>query len=348
MLNNIWPYVLAVIMFLLLIIIHELGHFAAAKAMGVRVNEFAVGFGPKLFSRKKGETEYKINAIPLGGYCAMEGEEGDSEDSRAFCNKAPWRRLVIVIAGALCNLLLGFLIVAIILIPQKMFATTIVSEFAEDAVSSSYGLQVDDEIIGVNGRKIYTTYDLSYAFTGINDGKVDLTVMRAGKKITLPDVHFATEEYEGINYISVDFWVYGQRKTFGSYIAQTFKMSASYVKVVWYSLIDLITGKFGLNAVSGPVGITAVVGNAAKENISNILPIMALISINLGIFNLLPFPALDGGRMWLIIFEMITKKKPPKKFEEILNTAGFAILFLFMIVVMFSDIRKIIAEFIAR
>lgn len=342
MLNNIWPYVVAVLVFIVLIVIHEFGHFIAAKAMGVRVNEFAVGFGPKLFSKQFGETKYSVNLIPLGGYCAMEGEDEESTDERAFCRKKPWRRFIIVVAGAVFNLLLGLVLVAVSLAPGDRFSTTIVAEFAENAVSEASGLQVNDEIIGVDGRRIFTTYDLSYAFTGISDGTVDIEVIRGGERLQLQNVQFATESYDGINYLSVDFWVYGREKTFKNYVSETLKMTLSYGRVVWFSLIDLISGKFGLNAVSGPVGVTTAIGNAAKQGLTNIWPIMALITINLGIFNLLPIPALDGGRLLFILFEMIFRKPVPQKFEGIVHTVGFVLLFGFMILVTFKDILKLI------
>lgn len=341
-LNNVWPYVVAIFLFLLLIIIHEFGHFIAAKLNGVKVNEFAVGFGPKLFAFNKGETRYSVNLVPLGGYCAMEGEDESSDNERAFCNKKPWQRFIIVAAGAIFNLLLGVILVAVSLAPNKRFATTKVAQFAENSVSGNYGLAVDDEIIAVNGRRIFTTYDLSYAFTGIKDGKVDITVKRNGEKTELTDVQFATEEVDGINYISVDFYVYGTEKTFTGFLKQTVKQTVSYARVVWFSLIDLIGGKFGLNAVSGPVGVTAAIGSAAKQNILNLLPIMALITINLGIFNLLPFPALDGGRLVFIIYEMIFKKPVPQKREALVHTIGIIILFAFMILITFKDIWSLI------
>ncbi len=340
--NNIWPYVVAVLVFIVLIIIHEFGHFIAAKLMGVRVNEFAVGFGPKLFAKQWGETTYKVNLIPLGGYCAMEGEDEESTDEKAFCKKAAWRRFIIVVAGALFNLILGVILVAISLAPGKYFATTTVSQFAEDAVSVNSGLSVGDKILSVDTRRIYTTYDLSYAFTGITDGVVDITVLRDGKKVQLDNVQFKTETLDGMDYIAVDFWVQPQEKTFINYIKQTAKTTLSYARVVWFSLIDLIGGRFGLNAVSGPVGVTAAIGSAAKTNLLNLFPIMALITINLGIFNLLPIPALDGGRLLFILFEMIFKKPVPPKFEGVVHTVGFVLLFGLMILVTFKDIWKLI------
>lgn len=336
--NNVWPYLVAILIFLVLIVIHEFGHFIAAKAVGVRVNEFAVGFGPKLFSKKLGETKYALNLIPLGGYCAMEGEDEDSGDSRAFCNKSAWRRLIIVVMGAIFNLILGLILIAFVLAPQSRFTTTTVAEFGENAVSSQYGLEVNDKIVEVDGRRIFSTYDLSYAFTNIDDGTIDLTVVRDGEKVRLKDVKFATKEADGITYLTVDFYVYGQEKTVGSFIKNTVQTALSYCAVIWRSLIDLITGKYGISAMSGPVGVTAAIGNAAKQSLSSLLPIMALITINLGIFNLLPLPALDGGRVLFILFEMIFRKPVPQKYETLVHGIGFALLIAFMLIITAKDI----------
>ena len=340
--NNFWPYAVAVLLFLVLIVIHEFGHFIAAKLLGVRVNEFAIGFGPKLFSKQLGETKYSFNLFPLGGYCAMEGEDENSSDSKAFCNKAAWRRFLIVVMGAVFNLILGLIIVAIILAPSKMFATTTVAEFLENAQSEKSGLKVEDTILEVDGRKIFTTYDLSYAFTNVEDGKIDMLVERNNKKVKLQNVEFKTEEYEGISYLSLDFKVYGEEKTFGTYIKQTFKTAVSYCTVIWRSFIDLISGKYGISAMSGPVGTAAVIGNAARQSLQNLLPIMALITINLGIFNLLPIPALDGGRLMFILFEMITKRKVPQKYEALVHGIGFALLLGFMALITIKDIWSLI------
>lgn len=340
--GNVWPYLIAVLLFLVLIIIHEFGHFIAAKLLGVRVNEFAVGFGPKLFSKKFGETKYSVNLIPFGGYCAMEGEDESSGDSRAFCNKKPWRRLIIVAMGAIFNLLLGLIIIAVTLAPEKSFTSTVVAEFRENAVSQQTGLKVNDKILEVDGRKIYTTYDLSYAFTNVKDGKIDILVKRDGEKVKLNDVTFKTQEENGISYLTVDFYVYGIKKDVGSYISQTFNTAISNCAVIWRSLIDLIAGKFGISAVSGPIGVTVAIGSAAKANLASLLPIMALITINLGLFNLFPLPALDGGRILFILIEMIFRKPVPQKYEAMVHTAGFIILIGFMVLIAAKDIWTLI------
>ncbi len=337
-LNNIWPYLVAILVFVLLIIIHEFGHFIAAKISGVRVNEFAVGFGPKLFKKKLGETTYALNLIPLGGYCAMEGEDETSTDDRAFCNKGPLKRLFIVANGAIFNLILGVIIIGITLIPSEKFATTTVASFHDDAVSCNYGLKGGDEIVSVNGRKIYTTYDLSYAFTGVKDGELDMVVERDGKKVELENVKFDTSEENGIEYVNVDFYVEPMEKNFFSFISHAFNTTIANVRVVWFSLIDLITGKYGLSAMSGPVGITAALGSVAAANLFDILPIMALITINLGIFNLLPLPALDGGRILFILVELIIRKPVPRKFEGIVHAVGLILLLGIMLMITAKDI----------
>lgn len=341
-LNNAWPYAVAVLVFLILIIIHEFGHFIVAKLNGVKVNEFAVGFGPKLFKFQKGETLYSFNLIPLGGFCAMEGEDEASDNDRAFCNKAAWRRFTIVAAGAFFNIVLGIILVAVSLIPGKLFGTNIVAKFDDNAKSAQSGLNEKDEIIKIDGRRVFTNYDLQYALTGVDDGTVDMVVIRNGEKVTLNDVEFETFQEGGIKYLKRDFWVYGREKSFWNYIKQTGLETISYARVVWFSLIDLICGKFGLNAISGPVGVTAAIGTVAKQNLFNLFPIMALITINLGIFNLLPIPALDGGRLVFIIYEMIFKKPVPQKREALVHTVGIIILFAFMIFITFKDIWTLI------
>ncbi len=334
----IWPYLAAISLFLILIVIHEFGHFIAAKLLGVKVNEFAVGFGPRLFGFNSGETKYSFNLVPLGGYCAMEGEEENSADSRAFCNKSAWRRFLIVVMGAVFNLVLGLIIVAIILAPQKAFASTTVAEFSENAVSQQSGLMVDDKIVEIEGRKIFGIYDMNYAFTNVDDGSLDMTVVRDGKKVELKSVKFETDEMEGITYIKWDFKVYGIKKTVASFVKQTFKTTVSYCAIIWRSLADLIAGRYGVSAISGPVGMTVNIADVAKQNFMDLLPVMALITVNLGIFNLLPIPALDGGRLVFILFEMIFRKKVPEKYENLLHTIGFMVLIGIMLLVTFKDI----------
>ena len=337
-----WPYLTAVLLFLILIVIHEFGHFIAAKLLGVKVNEFAVGFGPRLFGFQGKETKYSFNLVPLGGYCAMEGEDEESGDSRAFCNKSAWRRFLIVVMGAVFNLVFGLILVAIILAPQKVFVSTTIAEFSENAVTQQSGLQVDDKIIEIEGRKIFGVYDMNYAFTNVEDGALDMVVLRDGKKVELKDVKFETEEEQGITYLKWDFKVYGIKKTVWNYVKQTFSTTVSYCMIIWRSLLDMLGGKYGISAISGPVGVTVAIADAAKQSLLNLLPMMALITVNLGIFNLLPVPALDGGRLVFILFEMIFRKKVPEKYEAVVHTVGFMALIAFMVLVAAKDIWGLI------
>lgn len=342
--HSVWPYLIAIVLFLILIVIHEFGHFIAAKLLGVRVNEFAVGFGPKLLKWGRGETKYAINLIPFGGYCAMEGEDESSTDEKAFCNKKPWRRFLIVVMGATFNLILGLILVAVTLIPGKYFTTTTVAEFHQNAVSQQHGLETGDKIIAVDGRKIFTTYDLSYAFSNVEDDKIDITVKRDGKKVKLNNVKFAMEKVDDMHYLTVDFSVKAREKTFTSFIDHTFDTAISNCVVVYRSLIDLITGRYGISAVSGPVGVTVAIGNIARQNLMHLIEIMALITINLGLFNLLPIPALDGGRLVFIFIEMILKKPVPKKFEAVVHAAGMILLLGFMAIITLKDIWTLFAR----
>ncbi|MBE6729493.1 MAG: RIP metalloprotease RseP [Ruminococcaceae bacterium] len=329
-------------MFIILILIHEFGHFITAKMFKIKVNEFAIGFGPKLFKIKGKETLYSINLIPFGGYCAMEGEDEASTDEHAFCNAKAWKRFVVVAAGAIFNLILGLLLVSIIVCSSNLIGTTVVAKFDDNAISCNSGLAVGDKITHIDGRRVYTPQDIAYAFTAVEDGNIDIKVVRDGKKVNLNDVTFDTLNEKGINYISIDFKFLGQRKNFFNVIVATFKTTFSYCRTIWFSLVDLLGGRFGISAVSGPVGVTATIGEAAKLGIINILPIMALITVNLGIFNLLPIPALDGGRLIFIFLEIILKKPVAKKYEGIIHAVGLFILLGLMVLITFKDIWSLI------
>ena len=343
-LNVIWPYAVAILVFILLVIIHEAGHFTASKALGIKVNEFAVGMGPRIFSKKWGETTYRFNAIPFGGYCALEGEEGQSGDKRAFCNAAAWKRFIVIIAGGAFNVILGFLLVAAMLVGEDYLATNEVAKFEKGATTQKSGLQVGDEIVEVNGRRVYTTYDLTYTFTNVKGNTANMVVKRDGKKVKLQNVTFKTEEYEGINHLMMDFWILGVKNTPGRFVKETFKTTVSYARIIWLSLIDLITGKYGVSALSGPVGVAKVMGDAVKQNgLETLMPVMTLITVNLGLFNLLPLPALDGGRLMFIVAEMITRRKIPPKYEGVIHAVGFILIMLFIFAITAKDIWMLVA-----
>lgn len=335
----VWPILIAILAFLFLIFIHELGHFIAAKATGVRVNEFAIGFGPKILKIQGKQTLYSVRLLPLGGFCAMEGEDEDSDDPDGFCNKSVWRRFIITAAGAAFNLLFGFVLIMVLLSPSDRYATTTVAQFKEGAISSQTGLQIGDTILSVNGRRVLTTSDLGYTFTNIKtDGNVNMTVERRGEKVKLENVKFESETVEGITYLDWDFYVEGIDKNVGTFLSQSVKTAVSYSKMIWWSLIDLVTGKYGISAISGPVGVTVALGEAVKQSVWDLISMLALLTINLGIFNLLPLPALDGGRILFLIIEAIRRKPIPQKYEGVIHGIGLAILLAISGIVLIKDI----------
>lgn len=340
--NAVWPYLLAVLVLFAVIIIHEFGHFLAAKLNGIRVNEFAVGFGPRLIHKKIGETEYAWRLIPFGGFCAMEGEDEESSDPRAFGNQPAWRRLIVVLAGAIFNLLLGFILAVCIVLPQERFATTQIARFEENAASAASGLMVGDRITSANGRKVFTVYDLSYLLSAEEDGVMDFVVDRNGETVVLNDVKFDLTEEDGVRRIHLDFQVYGEERTFFSVVKNGFLTTLSYGRIVYMSFLDLIGGRFGLNDMSGPVGITAAIGSAAKQSLSSVLTISCLITVNLGIFNLFPLPALDGGRAIFLLLEIVRRKPVPAKYEGWVHAAGFVLLLGLLVLISFHDILRLV------
>ena len=338
--NTVYPIIIAILFFELIIIIHEGGHFAAARLMKIKVNEFSVGMGPKIFQFKKGDTTYSLRWILFGGYCAMEGEEEESKDENAFSNKKVIQRIFVVVAGAVMNLILGFIIVCIIVCSQNLVGTTQIAKF-DDNAKSSQALMVGDEIKSIDGMRVYTSTDVTTGLSRSADDTLDMVVIRDGKEINVT-VAFNMEEYEGKQYIQMDFWILGVEKTFFSVIKETAGQFVSYARMVFLSVYDLITGRYGVSDLSGPVGAVSVVSSAVKTSNLSMLRIMALLTINVGLFNLFPIPALDGWRLFLLIFEGIFKKKLPAKWEWAINAVGLALLLGLMCVITFSDISKLL------
>lgn len=441
--------VIGVLFFMLIIFSHELGHFITAKLSGVRVNEFSIGMGPRLFGFKKGETEYSFRLLPIGGYCAMEGEDEDSEDPKAFNNAKVWKRMIIIIAGAVMNILLGFILMFAHTVQADNYASTTVTQFVPYSFSAYSGLQEGDRIVDINGYSIWNYTDLKFAISTLQpveaDGKTlvvykqscaneacvvytklfdefkldentapalynilssgcekiktaktkqeskllldelcdkmyahfgvkdyelpnitekdtrklfqaDVKVIRNDEEITLEDVQFFTQytseenEKAGKVSVSIDFYVDSIEKNVGSVLTQTFSETCSMAKTVWTSLVWLVQGRFSFNELSGPVGIATAVTHVASQGlmegfgtaVNNILFVMILITVNLGIVNMLPFPALDGGRFLFLLIEWIFRKPIPRKVEQIVNTAGLVILMLFILIVSFKDVWQLI------
>ncbi len=330
-------------MFGLLIFIHEGGHFVAARICGVTVKEFAIGMGPKIFARtpKKSGTKYALRLLPIGGFVSMEGEDEESEDPNGFCNKSVPKRMLIVIAGALMNVLLGFILMFILVFSQKTLVSNTIGEFNEASMSSQK-LMIGDTVVKVGGTSVHTGNEVVYEIMNKGDAPIDMVVIRDGEKIIVEDVVFPNFADSGVVFGECDFKLYRDEQTFGNYIKHAYFRSVSTVKMVYDSLFNLISGKYGMDAVSGPVGVTEAVGEAAKTGFDTLIYIVTVISINLGIFNLLPFPALDGGRFAFLIVEGIRRKPIDRRIEGYVNFVGIVLLFGFMLLVTFKDVIKII------
>lgn len=338
--NTVYPILIAILFFELIIIIHEGGHFVAARLMKIKVNEFSIGMGPKLIQFKKGDTKYTLRLILFGGYCAMEGESEDSDDENSFAKKKVWQRFFVVVAGALMNLILGFLVIVIMLSSGSLIGTTEIAKFDDKAVSSAT-LKQDDIIKSIDGMRVYTSTDVTTGLSRSGDDTLDMTVLRDGKTLDLK-VKFNMEKYEGRNFINMDFWLVGNKKTVGGVIKESFKEWISFTRMVFLSVHDMIVGKYGLSDLAGPVGTVSVVSTAVKTSAYSMLRIMALLTINVGLFNLFPIPALDGWRLFLLIFEGIFKRKLPDKWDWAINAVGLVLLLGLMCVITFSDITKLL------
>jgi len=344
--QKVWPFVLAILLFCVIIFVHEFAHFITAKLCGVKVNEFAIGMGPKLLQFSKKETKYTLRLFPIGGYCAMEGEDEESSDSRAFVNAPKRKRFLIIAAGALMNIFTGFLMITILLSTQSLIGTKTIANFADDAVSNRY-LQVGDEIISINKMRCISDYDIQIGLMRDDDGIVDFVVKRDGEKKAINGVQFNTEESDEAYsknkvIIKNDFLLLGQKPTFFGSIAAGARQTVSFARLVFISLYDLCTGQIGFSELSGPIGTVKAVAESTAYGIQNVMFIIAFISINIGVFNLLPIPALDGGRLFILFIQGITRDKIKIKHEALINTIGLVVLLVFIAVVSANDIVNII------
>ena len=338
-----WSIPIALLIFGCLIFIHEFGHFITARIFGVTIKEFAIGMGSKLLSKtsKKSGTAYSLRLFPIGGYVSMEGENESSEDINAFGNKAVWKRLIITVAGAVMNVVLGIVLMFILVFATKSLASNTIADFRENSVSSS-SLMVNDKIVKVEGTAVNTGNELVYEIMHKGAEPLTLTVVRDGEKIILHNVSFGSMTEAGYTFGEVDFYVYSEAPTFLNLLKHAFFRSISTVKMIWDSIIDLFTGKYGIDAISGPVGTTTAIGEAASAGGTNLLFIVVIITMNLGVMNLLPFPALDGGRILFLLIELVRRKPLKAEIEGYINFAGLVILFGFMIFITFKDIIGLI------
>ncbi len=345
---------LGILLFGVLVGIHELGHFAAAKACGVRVEEFSLGMGPAILQKQKGETVYSLRCIPFGGFCAMAGEDEASDDPRAFINQAPWKRIIILVAGAAMNFLLGLLIVIILYSNAYAFRSAEITGFMDGCpYESSEGLQVGDRFYKIDGQRIYQYYDVS-DFLSEGDGVYDIVVIRDGKKVKLDDFTLTQLDYPGQTQKMYGFYLGYDMATLGVKLENAWNTTMEFGRWVWLGLKELVRGEVGVKDMAGPVGIVDMMAETGEQAEStadafySIFYLTAFIAVNLAIMNMLPIPALDGGRVFLLlvtwIIESISKKKLNPKYEGYINAAGMVLLLGLMAVIMFNDIIRIVTK----
>ena len=346
--------VIAILIFGFLIVTHELGHFLAAKLFDVRVVEFAVGMGPVLLKKQRGETQYSLRALPIGGFCAMEEDE-ESEDPRSFGNREWWKRFVILFAGAFMNFLTGLIILMFIVPNSSYFATPKVTGFFENCpYESASGLHQGDTFYSIDGQHVYFPSNITLLLTRTNSETHDIVVLRDGEKTELKDFKLVPTEYEIDGQKEMRYGFYFSDKQTGllANLRYTWDGAIDYVRMVWMGLGDIISGAVGLKDLSGPVGIVGIINNVGEtsENTAaaalNIAYLAAFIAVNLAVMNLLPLPALDGGRLFFLLINAaivgVFKKKLNPKYEGYVHATGFVLLIGLMIVVMFNDIWKLI------
>lgn len=354
---------LAILLFGVLIAVHEFGHFFTAKLLGVKVNEFSIGMGPAIWQSRKenGEpwekvkTLYSLRLFPIGGYCAMEGEDEDTGDPRAFVRQAGWKKVIILCAGSFMNFVLGLVITIALFLGISQARVPVITQFANGfQLQGTGGLLVGDRIVEVDGHGIWLYADVQ-TYLSRNDGNgVDLVIKRDGKTIALADFPMGRYDYEfedgkyhgfGLIFGQVDELSIPER------IGQGFAQTIDFVRIVWMSLGDLVTGRAAVSEVSGIIGVVDVVSEVGAESdtvamgVQNVLYFMALIAVNLAVMNMLPIPALDGGRIFFVLLNSViyaaVRRRIPEKYEGYVHAGAFVLLMALMVLVAFHDVWNI-------
>ena len=355
----------ALFVFSAVIAIHEFGHFTVAKLCGIQVNEFSIGMGPAIWKKIYKGTQYSLRALPVGGFVALEGEESpESQQAEAAredpalenpilpeqrtgksLNEAPvWQRMLVMAAGAFMNFVLGFVVLIVLITAQSGPITSkTIYAIQDGALCGQTGLQAGDEVVAVNGRRCFVANDMIYELVRTEQYRADFTVKRNGQTVELPDVQFDTwQDENGQTHMSLGFTVYGIEKTPLSVLKEAGSNVLYYGRIVFTSLLDLLKGRESINNLSGPVGIVSAIGQAASYGWRDLLQLLVLITINLGIFNLLPFPALDGGKVVFLLIEGVTGHAVPEKLQGGLTVAAFALLFGLMLFATYNDIVRLV------
>ena len=378
--------IVTIIMFLVMVSLHEFGHFITAKLMNFKILEYAIGFGPAIWKSKKSEIQYSLRIIPFGGYCKFEGEDTESNDPRAFSNQAVWKRIIVVAAGGIFNVILGFVLFLLIVSQTSPMVTNKVESVVAESYVAESGLMPGDEIIRINGKKVNFYNDITlYAQDFTENTECTLVVKREGDKKELvfrptksrviysykedgikvsefingKEAETAFHKYskdiikdeeligkdETVERLIIGFVPHQEDVTIFNIWGETWNQTRFVVKLVYNSLWQMLTGKLGVDQMSGPVGIVKEVNTAVNSGSTSwlyVLNLTALLTINLGIFNLLPIPALDGGRLFFMLIELITRKKIPPEREGLVHGIGFMLLIALIIFISFNDITKLI------
>lgn len=348
---------LAILIFGVLIMTHELGHFLTAKLFGVRVNEFSICMGPAIWKKTVGETTYALRCIPIGGYCAMEGEDEESSDPRAFTSAKPWKRAIILAAGSAMNFVTGLIVLVLMYSAVAGFSTPKIVDFYPDCpFRSEDGLHVGDELYKIDGQRVYLYSDVSMLMSRNTTGVFDLTVKRDGQLVELKDFPMEKQEYRNedgtVSYLYGLYFGY-EEKTVGSVLKNAWYTALDFVRMVWMSLSDLVKGLVSINDMSGPVGIVSVIAETGETSETaaaaavNIAYLGAFIAVNLAVMNMLPIPALDGGRIFFLVItwivEKIIRKKIDPKYEGYIHAAGMVLLLALIAFITLKDIWKLFA-----
>lgn len=341
--NTIFYILITALVIGFLTFIHEFGHFFFARLFKVPVLEFAIGMGPKIYSwTGKQGTKYALRAFPIGGFVQMEGEEGTSENPMAYNNLNPWKKIVVTAAGPIVNIVFAIILMFALVISSPQLGSNTVAGFLENSVSHTK-LQAYDEIIKVGDVKVHTGEEVYYEITMQGYEAIDITVKRNGETIVLENVVFNTITDSGVALADVDFQLYALSAlsdvTVFDYLYQAFYRSLNMVKMVIDSLVGMISGRFGMDAVSGPIGMVETVGEVASVSPAALVNLIVLISMNLGIFNLLPIPALDGGRILFHLIDGIAGRKVIKKeIEDTITGVTLMLLLGFMLLISLKDV----------
>ena len=368
-------FVASVLIFGAVIAIHEFGHFSAAKLSGIQVNEYSIGMGPALFKKIVGSTQYTLRLLPIGGYVAMEGEgspesnaaqrerdaaggEAEEEDDLESWNPIPperrtgipfpeaaiWKRAIVMAAGPLMNFVLGFaVLLGLIALRSDPIASRVIYSIADGALCGQTGLQAGDEIVAVNGRRCFIANDILYELVRTQNTQADFTVRRDGKLVQLPGVRFDSYTDENGNArMNIGFTVYALEKTPANVLKETVNSELYYGRIIFTSLVDLLRGRESINNLSGPVGIVSAISQAASYGITDVLELLVLITVNLGVLNLLPVPALDGGRLVFLAVEAVIRRPVSERVQESLTLATFILLFGLIIFATYNDVLRLI------